>query len=259
MKGNAIDDLFKQKLDNHQQTPSQGVWDQIEGNLQENKGTSVKFWLKIAAGLILICTLTWLLLPDNQSSTNEVALNSTEVTQEEAASDIAPVKIDQPDPVLIDKTFVTGTTQKAPALDEAIPTKISNSIDNNNLITTAPVEAHSERQRAFVDIPLLKIDQSMAEFTQVSLASNYELKALDISFTLNYGIDVKEEGRIGRKNRMFSGIVSLAKGVNKTKLGFEGIRNAKNGFVNDELKYGVKETTEEEVVDPDTKDSDLNK
>ena len=41
-------------------------------------------------------------------------------------------------------------------------------------------------------------------------------------------------------------------------LGFEDIRNAKNGFVNDELKYGAKET-EDVVEENDTKSDELNK
>ena len=48
------------------------------------------------------------------------------------------------------------------------------------------------------------------------------------------------------------------KAINKSKLGFEDIRNAKNGFVNDELKYGAKET-EDVVEENDTKSDELNK
>lgn len=81
---------------------------------------------------------------------------------------------------------------------------------------------------------------------------------MDVRMMRTYAIEKNEEVKKSRKFRMLNGIISIAKGVNKSKLGFEDIRNAKNGFVNDELKYGTKET-EDVVEENNTKSGDLNK
>ena len=43
---------------------------------------------------------------------------------------------------------------------------------------------------------------------------------------------------------MISGIISIAKNVNKRKLGFSEMRAAKNEFVSNDLKYGGQESGE---------------
>jgi hypothetical protein len=62
-----IDTLFKSKLEHYATPAPQHAWDRIEAGL--SKPTDKKFWLKIAAGFLLMVAATWLAvngLPENK-------------------------------------------------------------------------------------------------------------------------------------------------------------------------------------------------
>jgi len=260
MNGNQLDDLFKQKLGYQKLTPPANGWDQIDTNLKDHKRKSPVLWLKIAASAILIFTIGWLLIP---SQSNIVAPGVAAKVVEDTSPEVNEIKNDQ--------NIVQPSSQNGLATISDQPQKVripankltqgkTNillvALNNNDQKTSSQSFLTFERESLEI-IPLLDLSFS----SSVSVMSrNYssQVLPLDLGLMFSYSEEKNEEFKKSRKHRMFNNIISIAKGVNKSKLGFEDIRNAKNGFVNDELKYGVRET-DEDVDENDSKSDDLNK
>ena len=72
------DKLFRDKLENFQMTAPQQAWSKVESRL--DKKSHVGFWLKIAAGLVLLAVAAFLLWPKTIDPTMPVAeqINGTD-------------------------------------------------------------------------------------------------------------------------------------------------------------------------------------
>jgi hypothetical protein len=253
MNGNRLDDLFEQKLGNHKLTPPPGSWDKIEDNLKANQSKGIALWIKIAASFILLLTAGWLMIPAEQIAVQKQVAEIVKEVEPDLASPNNNQSKANNAPVL--STTEEDSKIKLEPADTNTSLLLAHSIDSKerDMIQINPLT----KRVASKEIKMLQLEISSSDIT---LAGNYRHQVLpmDVSMTHTYSNERNEEVKKRRKFRMLNGIISIAKGVNKSKLGFEDIRNAKNGFVNDELKYGTKET-DDVVEENDTKSDDLNK
>lgn len=249
MKDNNIDYLFRQKLGNQKLTPPPTAWAAVEQNLPGKKKKGIYFWMSAAASILLICTLGWLMLtgeeatniPDQTVASTEKqpeSINKSEELNQSlvAESDTKPedsgiLKDDIEEPSQTKIMASAGKEQKGiPSFRQ--PTselKISESVANQNNITRA----------SLIIAPINLPDH----LTINSMAREFEFDMVMPIVLSDYYIPYSEEIELTPKKRKFrvlSGIISIAKEVNSSKLSLSELRNAKNNFVNDDLKYGTK-------------------
>lgn len=253
MNGNRLDNLFEQKLGNHKLTPPPGSWDQIENNLKEDKNKGVALWIKVAASFLLLLTAGWFIIQaDKAPQENSVAKIVKEVQPDLATQDTNGPNTTQA-PVI--NSNDADQIIESKATDESVKRLLAQSTTTKKEVLK---EINPPSEKVFLkEIAPLELALSTPNLT-VSIPHHSQVLPMDISLMYTYAIEKNEEVKKSRKFRMLNGIISIAKGVNKSKLGFEDIRSAKNGFVNDELKYGNKKT-EDVVEEGDTNSDDLNK
>ena len=88
MKGNQIDDLFRQKLANQKLNPPPAAWSSLEQHLPTRKKKGVYFLMSIAGSLLLIFTAGWLFICRNA----DVISPQTQAQVEELETDDEPAK-----------------------------------------------------------------------------------------------------------------------------------------------------------------------
>ncbi len=262
MKGNELDELFRQKLSHRKLTPPTGSWDKIENNLSEKKSKGIVYWVAIAASMVLIFTLGWLLLPKgetNSADTQQLAEIKTPETKEEVTNEQLVVNKNQRG-----SEETTATDNKSLPIDaepkqslspaQIAPKTILASNDNEIREAESMIE-HVDRI-AMTEVSQLSLDRAVG-FQSIRPDFNQTVLPLDVSLMHTYMEEGEYELRNKKKFRLMNGIISIAKGVNKSQIGLEKLRNAKNDFISDELKYGVQQTDEEKEEDKpkETKDS----
>lgn len=262
MKDNKIDDLFRQKLGHQKLTPPPSAWAAVEQNLPGEKKRGIYFWISVAASLLLICTLGWLVLTgENTSTTPDKTVASTEKQ---------PSLIENPAPAK--ESLVAGKetdTEKPGILKDGIKepsyTQLKASVDKKNQNSSntgnkaaetgtsivAANESEATDRREVVSISLIKLEDHLSIN---SLAGELEFDMIMPITLTDYYIPYSEDLRPipkKKKFRVLNGIISIAKEVNSSKLSLSELRNAKNNFVTDDLKYGTKT---DEGVDDDPQD-----
>ncbi len=256
MKGNELDELFKNKLGHHKLTPPSGSWEKIDGNLSEKKSKGIILWLSVAASIVLIFTIGWLLGPTQDvSAPAQVA----ELEQEIPSKPDRGQKIAENDN---SEPQIQPEEESAPLLDSKEEAPILSIPDNPRELTAELTAKNDVRKEKFPEIieaepitleresydhlSLITLPKSMsANWVSTSFQQDIVLP-LDLGLRYNYSEESNEEIRTKRKFGVLNGIISIAKGVNKSKIGFGEFRNAKNGFVTTGLKYGSREAEEEE-------------
>ncbi|MCE7994363.1 MAG: hypothetical protein HEP71_20420 [Roseivirga sp.] len=261
MKDNKIDDLFRQKLGHQKLTPPPSAWASIEQNLPGEKKKGVYFWISIAASLLLICTLGWIMLSgDETTSTPGQTLASTEKQPELIKDNEQPnetlvtdndtepkelqiIKNDITEPAL---TQLMASADKNEKKDSPVITKTANE-DNS---TVNDINETINRRELLVISPI-KLEDHLS-INSMAREFNFDM-IMPLQLT-DYYIPYSEDLRPipkKKKFRVLSGIISIAKEVNSSKLSLSELRNAKNNFVNDDLKYGSKS---EEGVEDDSEE-----
>ena len=254
MKGNQIDDLFREKLGNHKITPPANAWSQIDGNLGKKK-KGAYFWLSIAASLLIVLTAGGLYL--NQSTESDYKTQPLEATnnsqpeteandsnlvtqepstanpQENTKEEQPSIQFIQPNKAINNK-LVANLDEKIEDAEPAVEIQSMNSIEENKLLINID----------FIDMPKTLSVSSTRKFPQPKLES-IDLSAFSI-------VQSVEEESNKRGFSFMGGLVSLAKGVSKTKETLSELRATKNEFVTNELKYGVT-AEEQQEEDPDFK------
>lgn len=249
MKDNNIDDLFRQKLGHQKLTPPPTAWAAVEQNLPGKKKKGIYFWMSAAASLLLICTLGWLVLtgeepidtPDQTVASTEKQPELINDIEQENSSLVADRDIKPEDTgILNDNIEEPSQTQmlaSAPKEQKDIPAfqqrtsgfNTSENVTNESGITREP-------------LMILPIDLP-SHISITTMARDFDFDMVMPIVLSDYYIPYTEELELTRKKRKFrvlNGIISIAKEVNSSKLSLSELRNAKNNFVNDDLKYGTK-------------------
>lgn len=257
MKGNEIDNLFREKLGPQKITPSADLWNKVEGNL-DNKKKGIYFWLSIAAGILIIFTIGKLALNNSSDQTNNLELQANAKIETPA---------DNQKDALIAKS--NDATEKEPVTTASKPDTFSPSLkalDPTNQLVAKVVP--DVPQKTLVNE---NVDQSMsrvlvASISKIDISQKLALSAsinlnrpmvmplsiMDVSVAEFDGVSIEPSKK--KKFSMLDGILTLAKGVNNAKETLSDIRTVKNDFVSKELKYGMSTETEPEVKTPNSKD-----
>lgn len=259
MKDNKIDELFRQKLSHQKLTPPPSTWAAVEQNLPGEKKRGVYFWISIAASLLLICTLGWLVL------SNDTATDTPDQLQASAEKPAEQIKNPESD----NQTLVAAK-EAAPEKEEIVNDHITEPsaaqvladnrkkksrsftvkkvVDDNN--SQAALVATANKRELLIISPI-KLEDNLSIN---SMAGELDFDMIMPVVLTDYHIPYSEDMRPIRKKKKFrvlNGIISIAKEVNSGKLSLSELRNAKNNFVTDDLKYGTKT---DEGVDDDSED-----
>lgn len=263
MKDNKIDDLFQGKLSHQKLTPPPSAWTAVEQNLPEKKKKGIYFWMSAAASILLIGTLGWLVLSGNDNATTpEQALASETTTPEVAENNQFPKQnqvtkneseAEEPEP--LKKSLNVPSPKQLIAMNAKESQGTSVNTLAPQLMTTESTVEKVTREDLLIVSPIdLRENLSV---TTMAREPNYDMiMPLVLS---DYFIPATEETELAprkKKFRVLNGIISIAKEVNNGKLSFSELRNAKNSFVNDDLKYGTKV---EEGTPEDTEEDEPNK
>jgi hypothetical protein len=258
MKGNEIDNLFREKLGPQKITPSADLWNKVEGNL-ENKKKGIYLWLSIAAGILFIFTIGKLALNNSTDQTNNPELQANvkvEIPAKDTEEDTVPAKS-------------SNATEKAIKTTETKPDSVSPSLKfqdpTNHLVAKTVSDApqkslmkenidQSINRTLIASIHKIDISQSLAVNSSISInrPTIMPLSIMDVSEAI-YDVASIEPSK-KKKFSMLNGILSIAKGVNSAKETLSEIRTVKNDFVSKELKYGIGTDSEPEVKTPNSKD-----
>lgn len=241
MKGNNIDELFRQKLEHQKIAPPANAWEKVESNL-EGKKKGVYFWLSIAASALVICTLAGLFLSQPKKPTSNDQLQANSVKEE-------PVEVDKEEPQQTQTTAQQeadkGRQQEeaaAPIKQLSSPPQLIAKLDSKPTKLN-PVQNIVVRQNVkTVSIQKIDININLSINTMASFKSE---SVMPITLTDYYGSTFVESEVEASKKKRFSlmdGIISIAKGVNTAKETISDLRSAKNEFVTNELKYGSTES-----------------
>ena len=249
MKGNQIDDLFRKKLSHQKLTPPPAAWSAIEQNLPGKKKKGAYFWIGIAASILVIFTAGLLLIGQGKNPTvigPETQANAKDATEFEIK---APAQADESAQNLVAKKTNTPEVVK-PSLDE--PTVKQLVAKNRKPVKTntpAPFNAPQELSletlpvaRVQVEVAMITIDDRLAPEMGANPIKYEMLMPVDLTaYYIPYTEDLELAPK-KKKFRVLNGIISVAKEVNSGKLSFKELRNAKNNFVEGDLKYGTKES-----------------
>ena len=246
MKGNPIDDLFREKLGNHKIAPPANAWSKIEGNLDKKKKGAF-FWLSIAASVVIILTAGALYI--NQSEKSGADLEQLQANKEVKNEVIKTPHQKDVDTPSKEKENTKDQSQEKEA-DSSIqiiqpqqitaPSKLTAQVDTK---PTVDIIEPADQSRVIINIDKIDIAQTLSVNTSVDF--DY-LKPMPLP--LKDYTDESFEIDMDRKKKfsMMDGLISIAKGVSKTKETLSDLRTTKNEFVANELKYGSIDQEEEE-------------
>lgn len=245
MKGKQIDDLFRQKLGHQKLNPPPAAWSAIEQNLPAKKKKGAYFWMSIAAGLLVIFTAGWLLTGQGQNP--DAISPQIQAKVEEPKTEDAPVKAEEPVKVgetQKDNQEVPQAIQKQiaePAITELVAKTENNAPKLIDQTTDADIKMEQSSLRASIaNIQPIATNQRHVSLMSASEFNFDMVMPVDVSaYYITQNEDLKLTSK-KKKFRVINGIISIAKEVNSSKLSFSELRNAKNNFVEDDLKYGGK-------------------
>jgi hypothetical protein len=235
MKDNhPIDKLFREGLSSQKMTPPEGAWASIESNIQGKKGRKgIIFYLAIAASFSLLCAFTWTTYQGQ--STDQVEL------------EIAKLELKRPN-------FELEQAKKAASgllLPTTQPTDIyaTNEMIEPNATLEKEIRKTRSEQLNIKGIDKVLIERPLFVY-QVSTPESLSLD-IDQLFSTRAYIE-QPEGSLRRS--FVNGILAVAKGVNGGKKTISEIRQSKNQFIIEELKYGQsqKVADAEATIDEDS-------
>lgn len=247
MKGNRIDELFRNGLESHKSEVPAGAWSKIEESLPQKSKKGVYFWLSIAASMILLATLGWLAF-NNQQSDSPVQPNVLSENKSEPIESVSP-KADtnlQASAPEEKKEEQVDIIQPVEDLKVGLPSLVAeekNEAYNDINQEVKQVLASSSEERAQLKIetisPLsLKPQLLITDIRSHKAMINTEAFMQNLVLTEEEFNALETEGK--RKFGFINSIVSVARGVNNGTKALSEIRKSKNEFVTNDLKYGTK-------------------
>ncbi|KYG76832.1 hypothetical protein [Roseivirga spongicola] len=258
MKGNKIDELFRNGLESHKASAPVGAWDKIEAGLPQKKKKGAIFWISIAASFTLLAAVSWLALDNKQ----QAQLQQQEILSEKEA---------QPESLNKGTLAQEENQQEYPVQNKTVPTEkidpISNEIDQLPLLvadnSASSKEIQEEIQAEFQEMNEQAFELKIELIQPRALKPQFMARNLSKSdFIINTdflkeSFSIAPEGRDALENErkkkfgFLDGIVSMAKSVNSGAKAISEMRKSKNEWVSNDLKYGDK------AEDSKEEDSDL--
>lgn len=257
MKGNRIDELFRNGLESHKIAAPQSAWDKIEAGLPQKNKRGVYFWVSIAASTVLLAAIGWLALSNQKAvdttpqeilsqTPKEVDESSTaqkdnneEIIQPEAQEKIEIITPAEENVGQIPTLVADHTTDAPVDLKESIQSGLSNEIRESFELKIEPIRSGA-----------LKFQSLTANHSSKHLQVNTQL--LMESIVLSREEFLQMEGEQKKKFGFLEGIVSMAKGMNNGAKALSEMRKSKNEFITNDLKYGDKTDEDSQDLKDDT-------
>ena len=245
MKGNRIDELFRNGLESHKITAPENAWAKLEAGLPQKSKKGAYFWLSIAATLLLLATIGWLAInqkgaseqtPTQILSQNEPQKEVNEQTTakndaiEEISTNNSQVEIEPVSPIKVQSEQIPNLVANTQTVPASLKQEIETGIDNT--LTSFELKIEMIRPEGLKP-------QYLAQ-RHVSLSMDVHPQFLIERTVLSMEEVQQLENQNKKRFGLISGIVSVAKGVNNGSKAISEMRKSKNEFVNNDLKYGTK-------------------
>ena len=183
----TFDQIFKEKLDGHQEKPSALAWERLDSQLSKSKKPGVGFWWAIAASLSALLMVAYLNWPSEVVNSEDKLVASAEEIQDEmppSQNQVGePEEISSPESTIENKPDFTPEKPKVKSNQTQTKTqKVNPSFANNQKQTQANslvAEASSKSLEKKVE-PIRSINGNITE-PEVSLPA---LKAPDLTKTV---------------------------------------------------------------------------
>lgn len=258
MKGNKIDELFRNGLESHKASAPVGAWDKIEAGLPQKKKKGAIFWISIAASFTLLAAISWLAL-DNKQQTQpqpQQILSEKEAQPESLNKSTLAQEENQPEFPVQNKTAPTEKIDPISNKIDQLPLLVAvNSASSKEIQEEIQAEFQEMNEQAFeLKIELIQPRALKSQFMARNLSKSDFIINTDL---LNESFSIAPEGRDALENErkkkfgFLDGIVSMAKSVNSGAKAISEMRKSKNEWVSNDLKYGDK------AEDSKEEDSDL--
>ena len=213
--------LFRDKLENFQKPAPPLAWDRIEANLEDNQPKGL--WLKIAAGVLLVSVVTFLLWPSSQSNDTEVltiasdpAVKLKESTPEITVSQQTAIQTAEQNVYekKIKPKETKATTEVAPVLvaEIVVPNKNNEFVETEVPAEGVPTETKSEEVLATTTL-VYSVEEVNARFLKKESpveATPEEKKSSGIQKLMGLAYDLKHtESGIGDLRQKKNEILAL--------------------------------------------------
>ncbi|HAS57204.1 MAG TPA: hypothetical protein DCS64_01635 [Algoriphagus sp.] len=240
-KTENMDQLFRDKLENHQVKPSKLAWERLENQLPQSKTKLSTYWWAAAAAILLLFTVGSLFWPAQNPLEEEILAEKVESSSnEEETTNQFPVEIETTEnPIEIIEEKESAKIDKSPKR-EAQPKKKNNSSYQKQLEPNKQLIAQNEtapEREAIIEKPITEPLKGLE-------ADIPQIKPLDLNATVAelqptteeapaYKVTIVSNGIKEDKN-LISGIGKLVDQVEgilgKVDEGFATLQDAKNSL-----------------------------
>lgn len=257
MKGNRIDELFRNGLESHKAVAPASAWGKLDAALPQKSKKGAYFWLSIAASIVLLATIGWLAFNIQSSSSG---IDKEVLSEQQSVIDKSPKAQHNERP---ETTAPNSASVKKVEIIEPVKDRI---VQLPALVAQNDISQHSTLEE--------KIQESMESMTSDNTILKIDLvkpTTLKPQFLVNnlslFNASINSESLLEeviltedefnaletetkKRSGLLNSIVSVAKGVNSGTKALSEIRKSKNEFVSKDLKYGTKtDATAEDIED----------
>ncbi|MFD2203474.1 hypothetical protein [Shivajiella indica] len=237
---NKFDQYFREKLREHEEKPSELVWERLENQLDKKKAGGYPF-LKIAATILLLLGLGYIIW--NSSDKNEqapellsdVIENESQVQEpnESFQNTIKEEKPENEEPKIIEPKEAPKTDIVPKKKSDSKPIKQKISEGPKSLLAKAETEAEREKSKeTAIELPNLTLPELNIE---EAIASNLEEEESTEDF-VEYRIIIKSNGLKDepKKQTLIEGIENNVNKIGgfltKVEQGFADLQDAKDNL-----------------------------
>jgi hypothetical protein len=215
-KHNPLDELFREKLIDHQVVPSPEAWKKIEANLPAKSVSLYTYWWAVAASIALVLVGSYVLtsMQNNPTTENSLADKTTNPIYQETIPVADPADLQLPvQAVQITLNTIAKTEKKIQKTPEQDPKKELGKIEhqvNNQL-------AQVENKPTPAPIENIKPDLQIQEpFSTAKPIATSELANLNLEEEPLYRVNIYSNG-IKKENNPKNLFTELHKTVNQVE------------------------------------------
>ncbi len=253
MKNKKIDNLFRNKLAQHEVAPSAAVWSKLEGKMATKKAGYMVYW-RVAAVLILLMTSIFALYDFNGGETTVATTEAVKATESEVKAIDDEIN-NNSEPQLAEKEIITKSEKE---VVEDIPTQIikkkvtpiavQQQVKKEDVIDfTIPKEQQeliadnkAEKEDNLVKENTMKLIEKIEDNKAVAMVEKtQEIQNKSYDFgpkvVITFKKDKEEKEAIAsvkdnknKKNKLLRRVLNFAKEVKSKNIGLASIREAKD-------------------------------
>jgi hypothetical protein len=142
-KPNPLDELFREKLIDHQVVPSPESWKKIEANLPTKSVSLYTYWWALAASIALVVVGSYVLtsMPNNPAKENQLANKTVSQINQETLHATDRTELQQPElPAQITQNTITPSEKKIDKTSDKKPSQKLGKTESQIINQIAQVE-----------------------------------------------------------------------------------------------------------------------